>query len=184
MTISKPENREALFPPFETIGESNWNGKLRALLDAFEVPRSQPASPVSIKEREQELGVDFPRPLVLFLTEFGAVSFGYIEFLWEKKMTLATELWCADKFQNIDLKDYLVVANAGGGHNQFVLSLSSGECYLARHDSSELQPCVRNVHDLLRIGCVDLYTGYYGWDDDELEEMRNSVMTELFDYVL
>ncbi|QDV18945.1 hypothetical protein Pan153_36060 [Gimesia panareensis] len=183
MSISKPVRQEEMLPPFEKIGEENWSQKLRKLLNSFDIPLPAPVSSAEIQEREQALALTFPVPLKTFLLEFGPISFDYVELLPPSQISRATELWFADKLDENPV-DYLIVANAGGPDNQFVIELKNGHCLLARHDSAKLESCVTCFDDLIRISCIGLYTGYYGWDDLELVEMQSKLMQELFGVIL
>lgn len=183
MSISKPTCPEELFPPFEKIGDNGWNKHLSDFLKSFDVPLPDPCTNLDLEKQEQAMGMTFPDSLRTFLLEFGPVSFDYIEILAPSQISLATELWFADKLTE-NLNEYILIANAGGPENQFALNIESGDCYLARHYPPRLERCLNSFDDLIRIACVGLFTGYYGWDDEELEAMQTQVMKDLFGFVL
>ncbi|MEZ6048770.1 MAG: SMI1/KNR4 family protein [Planctomycetaceae bacterium] len=183
MSINKPTTEADIYPPFEKIGDEGWDSKLRDFLTSFEVPLPQPVSAQEIDYRESALSLSLPAPIRTFLMEFGPVSFDYVEVLPIPQISKASELWFAEQLE-ANLDNYIIVANAGGTDDHFLIDLESGKCLLTRHYPAEIQPCLASFSDLIRIACVELYTGYYGWDDPELYEMCTNVMEKLFGYSL
>jgi hypothetical protein len=179
MSITKPENREQLKPPFTTIGEPGWESGLRQLLVSFDVPLPMPVTLPGLVERERALGVELPSSTREFLLTFGPVSFDYVEILAAGQIC-----WARDAWPRQGVEECVTIANAGGPEGQSLLNVRSGECLLVHPDTTEPHRRLDRFDDLIRIACVDLYTGYYGWDDDRLTEMQADVMRDLFGFVL
>lgn len=182
----KPKAKSDMMPPFERIGEPQWDHKLRSFLTSYDVPLSKPATESELDECEQRIGATLPNALRMFLAAFGPVSFDYVTILPPSEVRRPDEFFVESLPAEAKSKvnECIRVAEAGGSGDVFVVHLPTGSIHLLSHDPPSLQACLQSFDDLVRIACISIHSGFYGWDDEDVEDMTEELMDELFGNVL
>src|SRR5687768_13000981 len=91
--LRKPQMKTDLLPPFQRIGEPDWDTNVRQLLNAYDVPVPAPIPINTIVQREQILQLSFPPSLRLFLTTFGPIDFDGLRLLPAHAVDTLEHLW-------------------------------------------------------------------------------------------
>ncbi len=171
--VSKPASKAGMMPPFERIGERCWADKLRSFLTSYGVPLPDCATESELKDCERRIGTSLPPPIRQFLEMFGAVSFDYVTVFAPIDIRIPDE-WFSETLPDetkSQLKEFIRVADAGGTGNVFVLHIPTGVIHFLSHDLLSNQRCLASFDDLIRIACISIHAGYYGWPDDDIQEM-------------
>ncbi|HEX8465754.1 MAG TPA: hypothetical protein VF627_14150 [Abditibacterium sp.] len=180
--LQKPKSKFDLMPAFNRIGDADWDTKLRQILVDYEVPLPAPCSQVELADCEKRLGFALPYSFRLFLNTMGPVDFSGIRVLAPKEVKTAEGFWFASYFSEEDrnrLSGMLEVAEAVSD-NIYVVELQSSKCGLCSHDPPGFFEWLPSFDALIQVAVIDLSWGYYGWPDDEIEEMAEQLRAELF----
>jgi len=180
--LRKPTTKADLLPPFNYIGEANWEAKLRQLLVDYEVPLAQPCTNREIKECEKRLGSALSQSLKLFLSAFGPMNFDGVRLLLPEEIKTAESLWLANNLCKDEQKllPYLLQIAEAVSDNIYALELESGQCYLCSHDPAGLFNWLPSFNAFIKMAIIDLSWGYYGWPDEAIERMAEELKAELF----
>ena len=184
--MDKPESKSDMLPPFELRGEDGWEGKFKSFLQGIGLPMPSVGISLSnLESAEKRIGVSFPNELSLFLSTFGPMAFGRLQFLELDKIVLASECWIAksDQFPDDYFSDwnrFLCIADLGGSGDFVSVNIEDKKCYMVGHDPVGITSYVDSVSDLVRMGCIASFSGKYGWPDEYIENMGIDLMNDLF----
>lgn len=181
---TKPETKADLTPPFTRIGEPGWDAALRQLFDAYELPLTPPVPPHDLAAVEDRLGIHLPDAVTHFFTTFGAVDFDGIRLLDLHDITSMQSVWCAPMLSPADrarLSRLLQIA-AVDSDDYYALDLDDWSVYHITHDPPGMTVLVPSFDDVIRLACIDLSWGYYGWPDEDVEAMAHELKRDLFGF--
>ncbi len=180
--LQKPQTKSDLLPPFDSIGEANWDTRLRQLLVDYEVPLPAPCGDGEIDECEKRLGFALPQSLKLFLSALGPVDFDGVRVLSPKEIRTAESFWFASYFTEDEQKQlpHLLQVAEAVADNVYALEVASGRCCLCSHDPPGLFEWLPSFDVLIKMAVIDLSWSYYGWPDEEIEDMAEELKAELF----
>jgi hypothetical protein len=180
--LQKPTSKSDLMPPFNHIGEVGWDLKLRQVLVDFEVPLPVPCSEADLLNCEGMLGMAMPQSLRLFLSTLGPVDFDGVRIFTPEEIKTAETFWFAKYFTEEDQRQLLGLIQVAEAvaDNVHVIELKSGRCGLCSHDPPGLFEWLPSFDALIKSAIIDLSWSYYGWPDDEIEEMAEQLKAELF----
>jgi hypothetical protein len=180
--LEKPKTKFDLLPPFNFIGETNWNSKLRQLLIDYEVPLPTPCSLPEIMDCEKRLDCILPQPLKIFLNTLGPVDFDGLRLFQAHEIRTAESFYCSDYFSEEERKQlpHLLQVAESLADNVYVLAMKSGKCCLCSHDPVDLFEWLPSFDALIKTAVIDLSWSFYGYPDEEIEKMAEELKTELF----
>lgn len=180
--LQKPTTKADLLPPFDLIGNAGWDLALRQVLVDYEVPLPTPCCEAELADCEERIGFALPQSLRLFLLAIGPIDFDGLRIFSPQKIKTAESFWFAEYFSEIarkQLPQLLQFAEAVAD-NVYVMELQSGKCCLCCHDPAGLIDWLPSFDTLIKIAVIDLSWSYYGWPDDEIEEMAEELKAELY----
>lgn len=182
--LPKPQTKMDLLPPFQRIGEPDWENNLRQLLNAYAVPLPTPIAITTIVQREQVLRLNFPPSLRLFLTTFGPIDFDGLRLLPAQEIDRLEQLWFKSSLTDHDqarLSHMIQIAETGSD-NVYALDLDNQLCCLCSHDPAGFFEWLPSFDDLIRMALIDLSWSYFGWPDPEIADMATVLKSELFNW--
>ena len=183
---TKPHSKSDMMPPFQRIGEPHWDDKLTSFLTSYDVPLPVPATEDGLADCERRIDAHLPKSIRQFLKAFGPVSFDYLTVFNPADIRTPDE-WFVESLPvetKSQIDEFIRVADAGGSSDVFALHLRTGTIHLLSHYPLSLHDCLASFDDLIRIACISIHTSYYGWPDEDVKEMAQELMGELFGYAL
>jgi hypothetical protein len=180
--LKKPETKADLLPPFTIIGEPGWDTSLRQMFDDYELPPTPAVPPNEMATLEHRLGVQFPPAITRFFTTFGAVNFDGLRLLEPNDIVTMQSVWFhamlipADQMR---LSQLVQIAEAGSD-DYYALDSLDWAVYLVSHDPAGLTFLVPSFDDLIRLACIDLSCGYFGWPDEDVAVLARDLKQDLF----
>jgi hypothetical protein len=184
MALKKPQTSVDLEPPFRRIGEPGWEERLRALLREYGVPEPRPVAERDLLARESSLGCRLDESQRRFLLTIGALDFESNRVLSLEEIRPIGDIWFASFLSERErrrLPRMIAAMDYLGGTDEFIAwDRDCGGYLLVRHDPAGIYHWAPTFDDCIREQCVHLAVGYYGWGDDDVEQLVEDTAQRLF----
>ncbi len=178
MALNKPKTEDDLLPPFAVVGEPGWAERLRVWLADFDFRFAEPSTEVEIAAAESRLGgVRLPEDWRAFLLAFGPLNLDGAQLSGPEQITRLDRIWFRSHLAERDqaLLAHLLQVGECGSDNFVAFNTRDGwvcECSL---DPGGLWDWCPSFSDFLRVQLIQLWSGYYGWPDESVEELSNGL---------
>jgi hypothetical protein len=181
--LQKPRSGDELPRPFDRIGEAGWADRARDVLRAYGVPLPQPATADSVASAELRLGLTLPSAYRCFLLDLGPVDLDGFRFQAPGALSRLDEYWARDAFSRADvalLHGMIDVVDYCGSGDLIALQIETGRCARCGHDPPGVSDWLPSFDAVLQLAFLNLPISYYGWDDDDLEDLIARTQQRLF----
>ncbi len=180
MALKKPQTADDLTPPFAVVGEPGWADRLRTWLADFDFRFAVPSTEAEVAAAETRLGVRLPADWRAFLLAFGPLDLDGLRLSSPAAITHMDGVWFRSHLSEPEraLLPQLLQVGECGSDNFVAFSTRDGWVCVCSHDPGGLWDWCPSFSDFLRVQLVRLWSGYYGWPDESVQELSDGLASQ------